>query len=936
VQKPGGGPPRVTVDLRRLNAITAKETCAMPVINDSLDFLSESKYLSVLDCTQSYFHIPLRECDKEKTAFLTRKGAFQFCVLPQGATNAPAIFCRLMALVLRGLNYLCCLSFVDDLIVIGRTFEEHLMSLELVFHRLRYAGLKLKPTKCKLFQAEVNYLGFIVSGDYISTDTAKTACIKTWPFPTNISELRILIGFLSYYRNFLPGFAARVEPLSEMLRKDEPIEPTAKRLAAFNDLKNALINAPALGIFRSEGDVVIDVDTSSTSCGAVCSQYQNNVLRPLCYASRCLSKAERNLCAYRREILGLIFGLKKFRPYVLGRPFVVCVDNMALKYLLTVKNPTAQLARHLDFLADYNFTLEHRLGKNHANCDALSRLPPCRAGPDNEPCRQCRKLVTGDHVQVVTTRRQAKMQPLFAPILPVPASIVATDNTVCDDDVLMNDACNGDADVPCDIASSDDNDDAAVNDVNINYSADVGPALGMPLPTGLLARTSPTAAAHLEAWNPIQLREAQLHDTDIAGALMAVESGRKPHQSEAKCVSPALRSLYNQFDTLLVLDGVLHRIFYDTNGAVQHYQLVMPHSLKRDFLELVHNDLCAHLGVKKCRPQVQRRAWWHSWKTDLDLFIRCCDKCNSYHRGSAPKQGLLHPMVVDSVGTRWSIDLCGEFPMSNGYKYIFTAICVFSKYAIIIPIRNKSAETVARVIVDRLLLTHSFPQELLSDNGTEFCNSLSDELYKILRIRRLKTTARKASTNGCVECLHKTLNSIIAKLVSDSHSDWSTLLPYCAFSYNTCVHSSTGFSPFFVMYGREPNCNIDMLLCNIEPKLQNVPQYTARLVEWLRTTHNIVRERLNVQAKYMSTWYNRKVREKEFAVGEEVRVFDDSTRSGRCTKWLHFYKDVAVVKARLNDVTYLLSCPTWRTDRVIHVDKLKRVTHFSTSAELAA
>ena len=385
-----GGPPRVTVDLRRLNSITCRQTFAMPHVSESLDFLSQSKYLSLLDCTQSYYNVPLRDCDKEKTAFLTRRGLFQWCVLPQGATNAPAIFSRLMSLVLRGLNYLCVLAFIDDLAVIGRTFDEHLLSLELVLNRIRYAGVKLKPSKCKLFQSEVKYLGFKVTGSTISADESKTACIASWPFPSNVSELRSLIGFLSYYRSFIRDFARRIEPLNEMLRKNEPIVATERRLQAFNDLKSALTNAPVLGIFRSEGEIVVDVDTSSTSCGAVCSQYQDNTLRVLEFASRCLSRSERNLCTYRRETLGLIFALRKFRSYLLGKKFLVRVDNLAVKSLLTVKNPTGQLARHLDFLADYDFSLEHRPGKTHQNCDSLSRLRPCREGPRGDPCRQCK------------------------------------------------------------------------------------------------------------------------------------------------------------------------------------------------------------------------------------------------------------------------------------------------------------------------------------------------------------------------------------------------------------------------------------------------------------------------------------------------------------------------------------------------------------------
>ena len=223
-------------------------------------------------------------------------------------------------------------------------------------------------------------------------------------------------------------------------------------------------------------------------------------------------------------------------------------------------------------------------------------------------------------------------------------------------------------------------------------------------PTGLLGRTAPNAAANIQAWDPVRLREAQLQDPDIAGVLTAVETNAKPSWAELKSVSPALRALFQQYDSLVVVEGVLYRVFYDVRGSVRYYQLVLPHSLKRDFLQLIHCDLCGHMCAEKCKPEVQKRSWWYKWKTDVDLFVRCCEKCASYYRGKAPKQGLLHPMTLGEVGARWSIDLCGEFPASHGYRYIFTAICPFSKYAIAVPVRCKNAKTIARVMVERCLL----------------------------------------------------------------------------------------------------------------------------------------------------------------------------------------------------------------------------------------
>ena len=159
-----------------------------------------------------------------------------------------------------------------------------------------YAKLKLKPSKCRLCQHEISYLGFKVTGDSIRPDEAKTACIEEWQFSSNITELRSLIGFLSYHRSFIFGFASRIEPLNKMLRKNEPIVPTERRLRAFNGLKSALLNAPALGIYRAQGEIIVDVDSSAVATGAVCQQKQDDKLVVREFASSCF-RNQNEICA---------------------------------------------------------------------------------------------------------------------------------------------------------------------------------------------------------------------------------------------------------------------------------------------------------------------------------------------------------------------------------------------------------------------------------------------------------------------------------------------------------------------------------------------------------------------------------------------------------------------------------------------------------------
>jgi len=172
-----------------------------------------------------------------------------------------------MALVLRDLTYLICLSFIDDCIVIGRSFDEHLSNVQTVLQRLKHAKLLLKPKKCCFFQHQVKFLGHIVSKDGVGVDPQKTSVISQWPFPKTVSELRGFLGLCSYYRSFCKGFAEIAAPLSEMLRKGAKVEATERRLKAFQDLKSFLTSAPLLAMPRDQGEWLVDVDASGKSLG---------------------------------------------------------------------------------------------------------------------------------------------------------------------------------------------------------------------------------------------------------------------------------------------------------------------------------------------------------------------------------------------------------------------------------------------------------------------------------------------------------------------------------------------------------------------------------------------------------------------------------------------------------------------------------------------
>ena len=405
---------RFCIDYRQLNNLTVKDSYPLPRIDTCFDALGDAKFFSTLDLRQGYWQVENDPETADKTTFITRKGAFKFKVLPFGLSNAPAVFQRLMNLVMRGLTWEACLVFLDDIVVMSTTFEQHLERLRAVFGRLRSANLKLKPSKCKLFQLKVKFLGSIVSANGIEPDPDKLKAIDEWPVPKNLTEMRASVKLASYYRRHVEGFSDLAKPLSELTRKNQPFIWGPDQQQAFEILKNRLMNYPVLAPLLPEGRYIIDTDASDFAMGAVLQQEQNGTVRVISYASKTFDAAERQYCTTRKELAAVIYALKTFRHYVLGvEKFLLRTDHGALTSLFRVPVPIQQQARYLNFLADYNFEIQHRAGINHGNSDGLSRRP-C----GDKKCTRCDDCtpVPGYARKFQAKKNQAKTNSTIGPL----------------------------------------------------------------------------------------------------------------------------------------------------------------------------------------------------------------------------------------------------------------------------------------------------------------------------------------------------------------------------------------------------------------------------------------------------------------------------------------------------------------------------------------
>jgi len=370
---------RFCIDYRRVNDVTKKDAHPLPDSKDALDSLKGARYYATVDLLNGYWQLPMTERAKDRSAFCTRRELFQFTRMPFGLANAPSTFCRRMQIVLSDLLYTQCLCFLDDIIIFADDPEQLIDRLDTVFTRLRECGLKAKPSKCVFFKSPINFLGHLVSESGIQPQPEKLEAIKNWLTPHCLRDVRAFYGLASYYRKFVKDFAAIAEPLSRLTKKNTTFVWTDEAQESFDKLKSALLATEILAYPRPDLPCLLDSDASDISVGAVLSQTINGIEKPIAFFSKVLNEAQRNYCPTRRELLAVVLSLQHFRNYLLGAKVILRTDHHSLKWLKTFKRPEGILARWLETLAEYDYTIEHRPGRLHSNADALSR----------QRCKQC-------------------------------------------------------------------------------------------------------------------------------------------------------------------------------------------------------------------------------------------------------------------------------------------------------------------------------------------------------------------------------------------------------------------------------------------------------------------------------------------------------------------------------------------------------------------
>ena len=843
---------RFCVDYRKLNAVTLKDAYPLPRVDDSLDALGGSKWFSTLDMTSGYWQISMDEQAKERSAFVTRSGLWQWKVLPFGLTSAPSTFERLMETVMRGLQWETLLIYLDDIIIFSKDVPTHIARLATVLQRLKEAGLKLKPGKCNLFTQEVEYLGHIVSSEGVATDPKKIEAVVNWPIPQHQPDVRAFIGTCSYYRKFVPGYTELAKPLHKAAAKGANFKWTGECQVAFEKLKEVLTQSPILVYPEPGQPYILDTDASDTGSGAVLSQLREGLEKVIAYFSKTFSKEERNYCVTRREMLAIVRAVKNFHPYLYGQKVTVRTDHSSLTWLFQIKEPKGQLARWLEILTQYDLTLEHRRGLKHGNADGLSRQC-CK------DCKQCDKMRgdntnTEDYTPVPAIKCQLTDGNAQIPIRatceaagldlfsPIDATVKAKDRFILDTciKVQLPEGCYGRVAPRSSLAARygldigagviDPDYRGSIKLVIFNFGEQdyqikqgervaqlicetiVKPEIQQVdalLPTdrndGGFGSTNTPSGQNVRLsvlQNLSQLARQQMTDPDISPVYQATQRKTCLQEVDVSEQSADTKRLVKMMEHLSIRnDGVLIARIPVKNR--RRDVAICPREMRQQIIDETHR--IAHLGINKTMDRIKLDWYWPGLSADTRRYVTACNRCQQSKASKHKTAGETHHLYAGRPFQILAIDLCGPFPKTpRGSTQILVMTDHFTRWCDAIPIQDGTTEVIAKVLDERVFSYLGVPEEIHSDQGRQFESKLFSELCKIWGSDKTRTSPYRPQANSVVERLNRTLGASLRALLIDlPQTDWDLMLPQIMRGIRSTPHRVTGETPNFLMLGRE-------------------------------------------------------------------------------------------------------------------------------------
>ena len=856
---------RMVIDYRKINNQILKDNYSIPKIEDLFTTLSGSKFYTSMDLSNAYYQIPLAKEAQRVSAFTTPVGNYQWLRMPMGLKNSGSQFQRIIEHVFADMNLLELIVFLDDILVHGKTLEDLETRTLNALSPLRKYKLKLDPAKCIFGASEVKHLGFIITGDCIKPDPEKLSALKNYPVPKTVKEVKSFLGFCGFYRRMVPNFAQIARPLYKVtegyvpakmkknrVKKDKEVLNLSSDIThlwekpqqeAFEKLILALTSEPVIGIADKTLPFEIRCDSSGFGLGAVLVQQQGENCKVISYASRSLNKTEANYPAHKREFLALKWALDKFHDYVIGCKIVVYTDNNPLCYVLKSAKLDATSHRWLAGLSVYDLEIRFKKGSANVDADILSRIPSKNVEEDVEYLKQKEKiefLLERTKPEETLTIRSNAVQAIMGA-----HGIREMDINVARRSEMESIRPLGDIGMP------------AVDQIAFNPSK---------IPEDILEPRNAKTEYQPTKYNWYKLQREDYVTSDV---IKSVARGEKVKIDENSQNVAELKVFAREFDKLILKEGVLYRKTVDPHDEVIH-QLVIPRAARKEALIGVHEDLY-HTHFDEGIAQARLRYFWPFMATDLKKKIEGCMRCKQSR--ARPQKAEMQTIVTTTPNELICIDyLTIE---EKGKKVnILVIMDHFTKFSQAVVTPDQTARNVARALWENYFSIYGFPSRILSDRGRDFESNLIRELCNVAQIKKCRTTPYHPSGNP-VERWNRTLIGMLRTLEDEQKQNWRKHLRSVVHAYNSCIHSSTGYSPYHLFFGRMPRLPIDLVF-GIEVgkvnKVKGTRQYVQNLKQSLQNAYRFAADQMKHKAEQNKVRYDKSAYANELYPNDRVLV----------------------------------------------------------------
>ena len=842
---------RLLVDLRKINTLIADDYTnnnhPVGTLLDAAQHLAAKSLFWKLDCSQAYHCFQMADQPSvEMLAFNFASRTFPYRRLAKGLSRSVSAFSSFMREYLDPVVKADqCAQYVDHIGIAANIATDLTRNIRAVFKCIRNAGLKLTIEKCRFGVRQVEFLGRTISSEGVLPPSHIIQIfLNKLRFPKSKKALQRYLGFVNYYRTFIPRMAEKLNPFYKLLKAEVPINITSELNETFDSVNKALSDACQLALKQPipGKQLVLMTDASFRIAGYALMiednpdqkiQSKRKTYAPVAFGSKVFFPAQLNMSIYSKEFLAIYMAFLEF-AHILWEtsiPTIVLADNKSVTRFFQTKAIPPTPWNACDYVLPFDFKTAHIAGSVNTAADFLSRL---ELKVTEKIQLKIREDVQTTQIEVSTSSSDVADEEQF--FFTQPDSQDETEEQI--------------------LQSNEQSQKNAAEWVTNQELSSLKPSIKEF--TKIDGNTTSYSINGIKASAGIRVEQ----DADLVLRNLKLKILGQPHDDVLLATDRQYKHYKANEDRSILKDGILFRKYYRETGSVKYYQILIPKQLVNEVLRNLHGEFGKHPGITKTIIAYREKYYYPNMAQLIREWVLSCERCLRESRNNPrlthlplqnPNEYITAP--EDAI----KIDLVPGLPPSGGYENIVTAIDVFSRFLVAYLTSNQDAKTVAKVIIN-IMTKHAYlPTTLISDKGTAFTSIVIKEVAGVLGITLKHATTKHAQTIGLLERSHASLKQALKIEAGERRSLWHKYVSIAVLNYKTSYHASIGCEPSRVSHGRIPYNILDLKM-DIRP--QDIPPPDSQIAQDVfERTETIFQDvRKNAMQAYINykAYYDRK------------------------------------------------------------------------------